>query len=275
MHYRGRRRIDSVAHRTAGVAAALLAIALVAPAGAQSGLEIMKEQERRHQAKSEESRIKVTLVDPSGKEKERELEIVSSRDQAGLSRVLLKFLGPPDIRNTGLLTWEQPADKEDDQWLYLPATRTPKRIASSSKKNAFMGTDLAYEDLRPEDLDAHTYNVLREEDLGGQKCWVIEALPSTDKEKLESGYGKRVFWVRQDLHLTVQTEFYNKSDKLFKKATLSDLADVGGGVWRAKTVRVETLDRKTATVWSTIEDKVNQKVDENLLTQQGLTRPAT
>ncbi len=111
-----------------------------------------------------------------------------------------------------------------------------------------MNTDLAFEDLRPEDLDAHTYNVLREEDLGGQKCWVIEALPSTDKEKLESGYGKRVFWVRKDLHLTVQTEFYNKSDKLVKRQTFSDLVNVGGEMWRAKGMRVETLDRKTATV---------------------------
>ena len=161
--------------------------------------------------------------------------------------MLIKFLAPADIRNTGLLTWEQPGDKEDDQWIYLPATRTPKRIASSGKKGAFMNTDLAFEDLRPEDLDAHTYNVLREEDLGGQKCWVIEALPSTDKEKLESGYGKRVFWVRKDLHLTVQTEFYNKSDKLLKRQTFSDLVNVGGEMWRAKRVRVETLDRKTAT----------------------------
>ena len=160
----------------------------------------------------------MTLIDPTGKEKERELQILSSSDEAGLSKVLIKFLAPPDIRNTGLLTWEQPGDKEDDQWLYLPATRTPKRIASSGKKGSFMNTDLAYEDLRPEDLDAHTYNVLREEDLGGQKCWVIEALPSTDKEKLESGYGKRVFWVRKDLYLTVQTEFYNKSDKLLQTA---------------------------------------------------------
>ena len=38
-------------------------------------------------------------------------------------------------------------------------------------------------------------------------------------------------------------------------------------------MRVETLDRKTATVLTTLEDKVNQKIDENLLTQQGLTRP--
>jgi hypothetical protein len=102
---------------------------------------------------------------------------------------------------------------------------------------------------------------------------VIEALPSTDKEKLESGYGKRVFWVRKDLYLTVQTEFYDKSDKLSKRQTFSDLVNVGGEMWRAKGMRMETLGSKTASVLTTIEDKVNEKIDESLLTVSGLTRP--
>jgi outer membrane lipoprotein-sorting protein len=257
----------------ANVALVSLASALAAPAAAQSGLEVMTEQSRRHQTKSEEARIKLTLIDPSGKEKERELMTVAKRDEKGLARIMLKFLAPADIRNTGLLTWEQPGEQDDDQWLFLPATRSAKRIASSSKKNAFMGTDFAFEDLRAEDLAAHTYTIKGEEDLGGQKCWVIESVPATDKERTESGYGKRVFWVRQDNYMTVQTEFYNQSDKLVKRATFSDLANVGGDVWRAKKVRVETLDRKTATVMTTLEDKVNQAVDEALLTQQGLMRP--
>ena len=256
-------------------AAALLAGTLASPAAAETGVDIMKEQAKRHMTRSEETRSKVTLVDPSGKQKERELVTIAKRGDDGLSKILLKFLSPSDIRNTGLLTWEQPGDKDDDQWLFLPATKSVKRIASSSKKNAFMGTDLAYEDLRPENLESHTYTVLREESLDGKPCWVIEAVPSTDKEKVESGYGKRLFWVRKDLYVTVQTDFYNRSDKLFKRATFSDLANVEGDLWRAKTVRVETLDRKTATVWTTVEQKVNQEVDDNLLTQQGLTRPAT
>jgi hypothetical protein len=254
-------------------ALAAFALALAAPAAAQTGIEIMKEQARRHQTQSEESRVKVTRVDPSGKEEEREIQVLSMRDQAGLAKVLIKFLSPAAIRNTGLLTWEQPGDKDDDQWLYLPATRKATRIASASKKGSFMQTDLAYEDLRPENLDSHTYNLLREEDLGGQKCWVIEALPSTDKEKLESGYNKRLFWVRKDIYLTVQTEYYNKSDKLFKRGTVSEVTNVGGEAWRVKSVRMETLDRKSATVMTTLEEKLNQKVDETLLTQQGLARP--
>jgi outer membrane lipoprotein-sorting protein len=255
-------------------AATVVLFALLAtPSAAQNGLDVMKEQLKRHQVSSEEFRVKLTLIDPSGKQKEREITVLQRRDQAGLSKGLLKFLAPADIRNTGLLTWEQPGDQDDDQWLFLPATKTAKRIASGSKKNAFMGTDLAFEDLRAENVEAHTYNVLREEDLGGQKCWVVEAVPSTPKEKLESGYGKRTFWIRKDIYMTTQAEFYNQSGKLVKRATFSDLVNVGGDAWRAKTARWETLDRKTATLWTIVEDKVNLELDENLFTQQGLMRP--
>ena len=255
------------------VAPVALAVALAVPAAAQTGLDIMKEQVKRSQTKSEEARVKLAIIDPSGKEKQRELMTVAQRDDKGLARLMLKFLSPADIRNTGLLTWEQPGDQEDDQWLFLPATKSTKRIASSSKKNAFMGTDLAYEDLRAEDLASHTYTLKGEADLGGQKCWMIEAVPSTDKEKAESGYGKRVFWVRKDNYVTVQTEFYNTSDKLVKRATFSDVVNVSGDLWRPKTARYENVDRKSATVLTTTEYKVNQPVDEALLTQQGLMRP--
>jgi hypothetical protein len=250
-----------------------LAVLLAAPAAAQTAMEIMKESARRHQTKTEQSRVKVTLVDKSGKENHREIEVLSARDQAGLAKVRIKFVSPALIRNTGLLTWEQAGDKDDDQFLFLPASAQSTRIASSRKNGSFMQTDLAYEDLRPENLDSHTYNLLREEDLGGQKCWVIEALPSTDKEKLESGYAKRVFWVRKDIYLTVQTEYYNKVDKLFKRGTVTDVTKVGGDAWRVKSVRVENLDKKTATVMTTLEEKINEKIDENLLTEQGLMRP--
>ena len=112
-----------------------------------------------------------------------------------------------------------------------------------------------------------------EEDVDGHKCWVIEALPSTDKEKRDSGYSKRIFWVRQDNYVTVKTEFYNRSDRLDKLGTFTDLVQVSGELWRAKELRIERLSSKTQTVWIFIARQVNHDIDENLFTQQGLRRP--
>ena len=255
------------------LAVVLTSASFALPALAQSGMEIMEEQKKRHESSSEETRSTMKLIDRRGREKEREMVTYTLKEDSGLAKSVLKFLGPADIRNTGLLTWEQPTDKEDDQWLYLPATKQVKRVTGSSKKNPFMGSDLAFEDLRPENLGAHTYEVTGEEDIDGQTCWVMDVLPSTDKEKSDSGYSKRIFWVRQDNYLTVKTEFYNRSDRLDKVGTFTGLEQVEGDMWRAKELRVERMSSKTQTVWSFTERQVNHDIDTNLFTQQGLRRP--
>lgn len=89
-------------------------------------------------------------------------------------------------------------DGNDDQWLYLPATRNAKRIAAAGKKNRFMGTDFAYEDLRPENLAAHSYRLAGSEALDGSDCWVIESVPANEQQASDTGYGKRRLWVRKD-----------------------------------------------------------------------------
>ena len=241
-------------------------------AQAQSGREIMEQQKERHQVDREETNVRMEIVSRSGKVKERELSIYSFRMPDGLSKGLIKFTGPADIRNVGLLTWEQPKDKDDDQWLYIPAARRVKRIASGGKKNAFMGTDLAFEDLRPENLDAHNYKLVKSESVDGHDCHVIEATPSTSKEEKESGYGKRVFWVRKDILVTLKTEFYDKKDRLIKVGTSKDLVSLSGDIYRINRSETETVRRKTKTVMITESRNLEPDFDESYFSQQNLSR---
>ena len=239
---------------------------------AKSGKEIMEEQKRRHQVAKEETTVKMELVNHSGRVKERQLSIYSLQLANDLSKGLIKFTGPADIRGVGVLTWEQGQDQDDDQWLYIPAARRVKRIASGGKKNAFMGTDLAFEDLRPENLAAHNYELVKEEALDGHDCYVIESTPATKKETKESGYGKRVFWIRKDLLVSVKTEFYNKRGTLLKIATASELVELQDGIYRANRSETQTVRAKTKTVMI-IEDRTLQPdFDESFFTQQNLSR---
>ena len=41
-------------------------------------------------------------------------------------------------------------EKDDDQWLYLPAMRKVRRISVSDRADYFLGTDLSYEDIKLE-----------------------------------------------------------------------------------------------------------------------------
>jgi len=238
-----------------------------------SGLEIMKERQRRHDAKSEMNKSLMKLFDRKGRVKERMISVMSKEGKDGLSKTLLKFLSPADIRNVGLLTWEQKETEDADQWLYLPASRRVKRIAGGNKKSQFMGTDLAYEDLRPENLNTHSYKVIEEKTVDGHLCWVVEAIPSTPKEKKDTGYGKRHFWVRKDIYIIIRAEFYTHSGKRIKIATFDELEQVRDQMWRANQSTFERVLFKTKTVITTLSRVLDAELPENMFSQHSLKRP--
>jgi hypothetical protein len=244
----------------------------IAASSGQTAREIMEQQKKRHQVDREETTVQMELINRSGNKKERTLNIYSYRQEDGLSKGLIKFTEPADIRGVGLLTWEQAADQEDDQWIYIPAAKRVKRIAAGGKKNAFMGTDFAFEDMRPERLDAHEYKLTKSESVDGHDCYVIEAVPSTDKEKKESGYGKRIFWIRKDILITVKTEFYDNRDRLVKSGTSSEIEALEGNVYRAGRAEMETIRSNTKTVMITKSRSLSPDFDESFFTQQVLSR---
>lgn len=237
-----------------------------------SGKEIMQAQKQRHESRDEESRAVMRLIDSSGKSTEREMASYSIKEADGTNRALTKFLAPADIRDVGLLTWERGA-AGDDQWLYLPALRSVKRIAAGGKKNKFMGSDLTFEDLRPENLETHAYNLLRSEDLDGQPCYVVEALPATDSEKEDSGYSKRVAWVRKDILVTVKTEYYDTHDRLVKIALASDFKNIRDQMWRSDKGVVEDLVSHHKTEMQTNKRIMDQGLDADFFTERSLTKP--
>jgi hypothetical protein len=154
----------------------VVALAVLAPASAaaQSGLDVMKRQRELQRVRDEEERQVLKLVSKSGAAKERRLVRYTLTGPGDLDKILVRFQAPRDVENTALLTWEA-KDGNDDQWLYLPSVKKPKRIAASGKKNRFMGTDFAYEDLQPENLAVHAYALAAPETLDGVDCFVIDA----------------------------------------------------------------------------------------------------
>jgi outer membrane lipoprotein-sorting protein len=256
---------------TALVLLLIAVLAPAAPAGAQSGIEVMKKQRELQRVKDEEERQVLKLVSRSGAAKERKLVRWVLTGSGDLDKILVRFLAPRDVENTGLLTWEA-KDGNDDQWLYLPAVRKPKRIAASGKKNRFMGTDFAFEDLRPEALSVHRYEVVGSETVDGADCWVIEATPATERQAADSGYSKRRLWVRKDQHLTVKREYFDKQGKLEKRETHRKFVNVSGTVWRANEIEMEDVQQGTRTVVTVENRAVNRGLKDDFFTETELIR---
>jgi hypothetical protein len=250
-----------------------------------SGLELMQQYQSLHEVDSEYTRSSMTLVNQKGRKRIRAMQTYEKKSENGENRSLLKFLSPKKIFNVGLLTWTHNGEADDDQWLYLPASKRVKRIASAGKKNPFMGSDLSFEDMQGEDLQAHTYKLLGEETIDGQTCWKIEAKPATQKQARSSAYGKRIIWLRKDITYPVKMEYFNRRDALMKQASYEDLVHIkvaikeavggatDGAVWRHNKSVMSTLKKKKFTVIIIEKREIGLTIDENQFNQQVLKRP--
>ena len=104
--------------------------------------EIMEKVDARDDGDKMTSDMNMILIDKRGNERKRHLRSFS-RDVGEDKQRLMFFKSPADVKDTGFLTYDyDDADKDDDQWLYLPALRKTKRIASDDKSGSFMGVGL-------------------------------------------------------------------------------------------------------------------------------------
>jgi len=251
----------------------MLLFGTIDSAAEMNGRQVMEEQRLRHRLKFELSTVRMILEDKKGRTRERTMKIYTFSDTDRRSKSMIKFLSPADIRNVGLLTWEQGEDRDDDQWLYLPALKKVKRITSSGKKKKFMGTDLTYEDLRPENLSTHAYRRLEDTQIDAQPCYVIEALPATDKERKTSGYGSRLLYVRKSILLTIKTEYFDKRKRKIKLTKVSEIEKITDAAWRAKVSVTTDLKRGSSTTMKTETRNLDDTLTESAFSKGNLRRP--
>ena len=240
-------------------------------AGAQTAAEIMQTHRTRQAARDEEEHLLMKLVDKGGDVKQRKLVRYLLRGRDQLNKVLIRFSAPRDVEGTAMLTFEGP-DGRDEQWLYLPSAKKTRRVAASGKKNKFMGTEFASEDLLPEPVALNRYTLAGEQPVDGQPCWVLEAVPATDRQAEDSGYSKRKLWVRKDAHAIVRREFYDKRGRLEKIQHDRKLALVTGTIWRPAEVEMANEQSGNRTILIVESRAVDKGLKEDLFTEAEMLR---
>jgi len=177
----------------------------------------------------------------------RQLEVIGDGDKA-----LSIFDSPNDVKGTAFLSHTH-SNEADDQWLYLPALKRVKRIASNNKSGPFMGSEFAYEDITSQEVEKYTYKWLRDENLDGRETHVIERYPTYQ----HSGYTKQVAWVDKERLQALKIDFYDRKGKLLKTLTAHDYKQYIGKYWRpAKMEMVNHVTRKSTTLnWNNYKFK--------------------
>lgn len=201
----------------------------LAQSSEEAGLEIAKQSKARDFGWGDsQSEMVMTLRNKRGQEVVRNMRNKSLEVDGDGDKGLTIFDTPADVRGTAFLSFSHIVDS-DDQWIFLPALKRVKRIASRNKSGPFLGSEFAFEDLSSFEVEKNTYNLLREEQLNGMQVFVTEMRP-LDKY---SGYTRMVAWIDKEHYRVHKIDFYDKRDTHLKTLKISDYKIYKDKYWRA------------------------------------------
>jgi len=234
---------------------------------------IMDKADARDDGASMVSTMQMTLIDKNNKQRIRQMRMFSKDIDANTEHKTIFFLSPSDVKNTAFLTYDYSGDdKDDDQWMYLPALKKTKRIPASDKDTAFMGSDFSYSDMTDKELDDYSYKLLGESTIkraqGDEKVWKIEALPVNQAVIDETGYTKSVLYVRQDNYVLTRAKFYLKKASRIKYMDVQAIEKIDG-IWVAMQTKMTTKQGKQTlhkTILTNSSVEINKAIDDGMFT---------
>lgn len=208
----------------------------------------------------------LVLINANGDSTVRRMKSITLERPASEDKSLIQFLEPPDVRGTGLLTFQNPKG-DDRQWLYLPELRRVKSIASKNKSGAFMGSEFAYEDITGNTLEKFTYKKLGEEVLDGEACWLVEKVPAYPN----SGYTKVKMWVAKSDDLVRRQEYTDRKSTLIKVQTFQGWKPYGNS-YRADAIVLDNVQTRKKSILRFSERKMGAGLKEDAFNERNLQR---
>jgi len=244
-----------------------LATSLLQAGPAEEGRAIAERSfEKSRNYVDETVAMSMVLINANGDSTVRRMKNMTLERKNSEDYSLIQFMEPPDVRGTGLLTWQNPKG-DDRQWLYLPELRRVKTIASKNKSGSFMGSEFAYEDISGNTLDKFTYQKLGEEKLDGTDCWVLEKIPAYPN----SGYTKIKMWIGKSDDLLIRQDFTDRKNALLKTQHFTGWKPYGK-TWRADAIAVENLQTKKKSVLRFLDRKMESGLKEEAFNERNLQR---
>jgi len=205
------------------------------PSFALTGEEILKKVDEVSTAPKDIHMIsKMILIDSKGNKKLRKAETFQKNRPE--EKRLTRFLEPADQKGIAFL-----ALPNDVQYVYLPAFRKVRRIASHVKNTKFAGTDFTYDDLSTFRFSKDFNPKLVETT---DQFYILELTP---KPGVKKDYGKLRMWVRRDNFVSVKIEYYDKKGQLWKVLERRDIVKIGN-YWTAKEMEMKDLKENHSTV---------------------------
>ena len=251
----------------AGISYSSSALTTENPPDTPSAREIVQEAREKQFPEDSVSDLTMVLTNKRGHERVRKLQTKRKNYGNGEAKSVAYFLSPADVKGTAFLVWEH-EDKANDVFIYLPALKKIRRIASEQKHQSFMGSDFSYADMENEDVDDADHRILSEEELDGKRCWVIESIPKADSD---SEYGKLTSWVCKVDFIPHKAEFYDKKGRLYKVMKVLRTGPVGDEILPLH-FSMENVQKNHKTEISLDKIELDQEISDKEFTHRAIQR---
>jgi len=272
----------AVAASTLVVVAVVSGMAVVAPqkAAADDGFDqltadqIIANVNARSDGQWVSRKLKMELTDRRGKTRVR--DTVGYRRYFGTEkRTVIFYSAPRSVKGTGFLTYDYPeANRDDDQWLYLPALRKIRRISAADRGDYFLGTDFSYEDIKKENKIAaedYSFKRLGFEEVDGHQTIVVEATPISAEIAKELGYSRVLMRIDPAIWVTRKSEMWDVGGNALKTLLSLDVREIDG-IWTTHLLEASNhkTGHKSRFTFSDVDYSV--EVSEDMFEQRTLKR---
>ncbi len=239
-----------------------------------NGDEITRRINARDEGIAVSRQVTMEMIEASGKTRIRQTQ--GFRKYFGADkRTAIFYLAPRSIRDTAFLTYDYAdPEKDDDQWLYLPALRKVRRISASDRGDYFLGTDFTYEDIKLEtriSVGDYQRTTVGESEVDGIHCLLMESVPVDRQTAEELGYGKVLQCVDDRIWMVRRSQMWDQRGQPLKTIHVGDIRQVQG-IWTPHLIEVvnHKTGHRTRFLFSNVDYR--SEVDDRIFTQSALKR---
>ncbi len=235
-----------------------------------SGYEIMKRSLNKTTWQDMQGEVELILTNARGERRVRKMVMYSRKRTPNESDMLMRFTAPADVKGTAFLLKEH-ENSDDERYLYLPALRRVKRIASSGKGGNFMSSDFTYYDIGKPKLNDWTYKRLPDEAVNGRQCYRIESLPADKQIARDTGYGKIIRWIDQERLVTVKSLYFDRGLREWKTLDVPMVENIAG-VWFQTDMVMKDIQTGHSSEMKFYNVEVNRGIPADFFTRRFLQR---
>ncbi len=220
------------------------------------------------------TKIELVMRNRSGQERRRRFHAVS-KVVDGMVHSIGRLVWPEHLRGMTILTIEN-ENRSHDAFVYLPSLEKTRRITTANRGDAFLGSDVTYEDLERRRVDEYDLGGLRAGETQGEPVYVIRA-----ESRETTTYSAVEFAIAQRDNAILEARYFKRSlEEPFRVLTAPRASIVEEGGHLFPTVLVVRNDRRGTSTEVLMSDLVvNPEIDSRVFSvttldqQRDLPRP--